>query len=252
MNLDKIIKAVITKKLNNYEFTFKKNNISNSWLFQRICNDVFQQIIIQKSNFDQRLDVILSTSVSPDKLMAHQLVDDRMLYGSSYKDETSLHNILIEICELIIKDGIECLNLMSIPDIKPKKEMSYKLLEKPMERAESFEKKYKINCSNDMEVLKEIKNNLTQNNTISLENASHLLVDASAFLGKVIIDQMGGEWIWDEYFELAMLDNIGETHIKDSPLVWCINYWQKPNMKTYDLTRKYTNLTKLIQEIKSQ
>lgn len=242
MNVKKVLENIAAPKLAEFGFSPDKKFVANSWVFSRQSGNVKQFIVFLKSEFEhQAIRLELCTSLKiVDVIYGHRLVKGEEEWGY-YTDFDSLSKVIEELTEIAIEYGLTWLELKSIPDLVPSKNLGHLLFENPLERAKSFEQRFSLNTA-DAGTLKLVEDILlarkTEINTVDWE----LILDASAYVGEVVRINRGGRWGWNEDYDTPAILEIGALNQVFNPLNRVARFWGKPMMPTYGLVVGYESL----------
>ncbi|WP_435171370.1 hypothetical protein [Paenibacillus glycanilyticus] len=219
------LKKVIAPKLLEEGFSYAGKLDSISWVFSRDYNGVTQSFIFEKiySNPDT-MRLQLRTSANRDTLGHHELNNNLDPLGLSYEDKEGYEQILHSFLK-VIPQGIDWLNLFSIPDVLPTKE-HYSMLESLIDtkRAISQDRLQSNQFLNNIE-----KMITEKSNEGTMPPDWDAITEISLQLGESIRTLFGGEWTVDTNFQRPMVMNIGGVlNNKINPLYLVSRYWGKP------------------------
>ncbi|XEC95226.1 hypothetical protein AB6A23_01190 [Paenibacillus tarimensis] len=243
----KAINKVVTPKLSELGFLYSGKRDPISWGYSRIYKDAEQHIYFEKiSSNPNRIRFVLGTSVSLETASYKRFAKELPPLGMEYTDEASLCEALNILTEIIIKQGLSWLDVMSTPDVRPSAEMNALFMNTLAGRAERFIQAYNLNYSqpNFVELLQDIVREQSLNG--EKEADWEFIMDASAALGEYIRNNLGGEWADYMVHKMPGIVNIGEKqNIRANPIFWISRYWGRPYYDPYELRKMINGVTNL-------
>lgn len=176
--------------------------------------------------------------------MGHHFVTDRTVYGNSgywtWEDEASLRKVFISLFDVIIDYGLEWFEMSLIPDIEPSPQKDRELLDNRIVLAESFMKKNDL-TTYVSEHIEKIEQVLRESKTEATDWQK--IMKASAFIGEVVRQNLGGNWEWDIGNETTSIKGIGgKENLAFLCFVEVTKYWDKPQFKINSLVSKYNRI----------
>lgn len=243
MSITKLIKKLALPYLKQYRFEYKGVEAGIRWIFERKEGDVTQIIRFEKSSIVQGLRVEFQTSNRQGKpaVGGNVFMNDKN-YWFEYYDMESLEEIIKSLCNAVVSN-MNIFNFLSIPDFEPTLDMYKSLIQNPKEKSKSFVNKYFINFDNANQSLITLMNVCKEESSKNSNNVD-MIVNLAAFLGELIIYQIGGSWMWEEEIKLTYIGDIGGVGLEVSPLDWITNYWGNPNLIINNLSFRYEGLEK--------
>lgn len=223
-----IERRIVEEKLSPYGFRYAKYWYCR-WTFSRTINEITQNVVIQKGIWGggtYRLE--MDTSINPEVLNLSDLSEDpRYVFDElNYSNEEERKAVLEEICDVVIKYGIERLNTREawVPKHHEiTQEMNKKLYEENMSLTEKFMERYEMSSLNKKEVFPALRKELGEICGKPYEQIQDRLVEMSAVYGNMLIDITGG--IWKYNGKSAMIEK-KPFHTSYSPLRFLRWSWE--------------------------
>lgn len=106
------------------------------------------------------------------------------------------------------------MELMNIPDMKPKEGLTREILIDTESKARVFAESHKLTYDRVQENLNKTEKILMESKLSSKEIDWDLILLSGAYLGELIRINLGGSWIWDEHFSICFVVNIRGQSIK--------------------------------------
>ncbi|MNC48820.1 hypothetical protein D3C75_979610 [compost metagenome] len=198
-----------------------------------------QWIRFAESNHRDAVRVELSTSLKPaEVLYGNQLAGNGQQWWQ-YSDPETLFEVLTKLVQLIIhQGGLEWLEINSTPDLVPSIAQSRFVLENAEELSRSFSEKYELSITSTDSINTVESLLLNQNAALDWE----LLMEASAFIGEVIISAKGGAWAWNEDYQTCAIRGAWRNQSMFNVLHRVCRFWGKSGIESNGL---YLNVMKL-------
>ena len=205
MQKGKLIEKHIGEGLIPKGFSYEGRK-GDSWIFEKKVKTLVQTISFHEYRFDKNMiSFDLYTNVRGKGVVTASDMEgvqsNSYLPGYwKYEEEQEFIEILKEIKELLIKQGIKALGKLSVPDkIVATNEMYHELYLKHSELAACFQQEHNIqlvafddeNIDKWFEVIEERVEELKKG---EYDDAKGELVKIAAFLGDALIHFKGGEW----------------------------------------------------------
>lgn len=199
--MGKIIKKIIGEFLGEYGYKYIKEDDPVRYTFIKEENGITKSITIVRSVHGKSLLLYFGNSnylFGAEKLRRDfcvNLIDENLnnkVYFD-YETKDDLLKLLDYIKELILKYGFDFLDYLSNERINISLEEVNKILSKdPKKRAKNFADKYNLKYEEYelIKVMEIIDNEIKGNKNYDME----LVVDMSAFLGEMVIKNIGGKW----------------------------------------------------------
>lgn len=257
MTITSVIKKLAVKRLSEYGFKYDGKDTPVTWMFSREKGKVTQYIMFQKSHYSKGIRLEMYTSVPQKGLgsgmyASHFLKEDGNEDRSfwEYSDDASLERAINEQIDIAIEYGVDALDTLCTPVVDPSKEMQRKLSVDTYGRAIRFSEKYKLDFDDAKKSIVRLEEVLKDMGNMKLKECEEELIDAAAYIGEVVRKIHGGEWYWDEEFEVFTLRNIGNTNWEEAFLYYITNFWGNPKFIFYSLVGQYKSLMDLIDRLK--
>ncbi|MBQ9926731.1 MAG: hypothetical protein IJO65_02030 [Lachnospiraceae bacterium] len=193
-----IVIRTIEDKLSAYGFTYINYN-SCRWTFCREIDGISQNVVIQKDVWGgktYRLE--LNSSVHQKILGLSDLSDDLRycLDEIEYKDEKEQVAVLGEICDLVIKYGLDKSN--NVVGVRRKHEvtsdMERKVFEENTLMTQNFLDRNRLCSLNRRDIFPIMKKELEEIYKKPYEQIVDKLLELAAVYGNMIIEVIGGSW----------------------------------------------------------
>lgn len=243
MQMKKILEKFVALKLESLGFYPEKSMKLNSWVYSRKYKGVTQYITFFKSRVEhQAFRVELSTSLKKtDIIYGHQFIK-RAQDWWYYTDDESLQDALDELLSIVLKYGLQWLELKSTPDLEPNEDIGKQLVGDPEKRAGNFERRFGLDVSQVGTIKKIEEILLVRKKEIDEEVDWDLILDASAYLGELIRTNIGGSWGWNEDYSTPAILEIGPGKEVFNVLKRVSRFWSKPTLQSYSLVAGYESL----------
>lgn len=198
--MGKIIKKIIGEFLAKYRYEYIKEDDPVRYTFIKEENGITKSISIVRSVHGKFLNLYFGNSnylvIGKSRRdfcvnVIDEKLENKVYMGYETKDE--LLKLLDDIKEIILEYGFDFLDYLSNERINISLEEVNKILSKdPKKRAKNFTDKYNLKYEEDelIKVMEIIDNEIKGNNNYDIE----LLVDMSAYLGEMVIKNIGGKW----------------------------------------------------------
>lgn len=230
--LNKIVAPVLGEY--GYKYSGKRDPIS--WVFEKKIDLVSRFIIFEKirANPDQ-IRVLLHTSVCLERVHLNQLDRNLNHMGIVYQNKEEFYSTLTLLLDIIIKQGLDWLEIMSKPDVFPDLSVCRLFMERLS--INSNELNSPIITEND-----DIADFESQIRLMSAEGHNEpdwaFIIDFSIQFGEFIRTKFGGEWAVRGEQEYPFLIEVGSNRRrKICPLIQVAQYWGKPYYLPYSLKR---------------
>ncbi|MFC5446709.1 hypothetical protein [Paenibacillus aestuarii] len=251
MNIKKAIEKIVSPEISKYGFNFIGKKDSLSWRYSKEKDDFHQYITFTRSQFDLNcIRIEFSTSLNEmDIVYGSQLILDSKYLDRGFwrfSDERSLESTLQILKNLIIEKGIECLDILSIPILKPSADASKILLsvDNKKQRAERFATEQKLDFS--IESLLILERNIETQKSNRDDVDWEYIFESSIYFGEVTINQFNGEWRWDERQQTTVIGSIAGKQITVAPLLHVTRFWGNPKRSSYSLFKIINDIDQVI------
>lgn len=195
-----IERRIVEEKLSPYGFRYAKYQYCR-WTFSRTINEITQYVVIQKGIWgggSYRLE--MDSSIKPAVLSLSDLSEDpRYVFDElNYSNEEEQRAVLEEICDVVIKYGIEKLNKSKARTPRyleiVYKENEEKLYRENMSLTKKFMKRYGMSSLDKKEVFPALRKELGEICGKPHEQIQDRLIEMAAVYGNMLIDITGGMW----------------------------------------------------------
>jgi hypothetical protein len=245
-----MIKKVAGPVLANYNFVLEGKQGSARIAFSKKRNDETQFIVFQKSNFQHALRIEFSTSIKPIPMLGHRLAAkdiNKFWWEYNDSDNDSKCMVINDLLTIAINNGIDYLEIMSIPELEPTEEMAKSLMDNTVKKSVDFANKFGLDFDSIYDSLVKIQNLIVNNTQTSYAENKDFFIDAAAYVGELISKHYGGIWKWNMEYKQCDLAKIGGKDLYENILSWITNYWNKPNSKYHQLIYMHQNLLEFIE-----
>jgi len=230
-----------------------------TWLYARQAGDVEHKIYFRSraSSCPQGLEYNLEqrfyTSV-PNSSSCHlfQLIEGLPLESELmwYQTEEQFEKRLIEVVKLSIEKAIPLFDCLARPIRSTTRELDVELSTKTQKKAETFMKTHGMTWASDassiMNRVLETEEIIRKVQLEPFEEVKDLLLCATAYLGELIRQVFGGEWMWEpNYGRAYLLCKVGgyeSAYFQTGSLNITTRYWQIPEIYGDSLRYYYGQL----------
>jgi hypothetical protein len=257
MRVGNIIKKECEPILSKYGFKYLGSTMKYVWEFERMEINIKQKISFQKSLYSQKIEIIMDV----EKEFSRSHIDFLYLITgideqtwTPYETEEDLKNLFHKAMAGFEEKGLEMLRILSIEALKPTEEMERKLIENPEKLAEEFRLEYGLEYAEYNNMVEKLENLIDEKREeVKIKNDMDFLIKAGAYLGELIIKNLGGYWNWYEEIKSAEVKEVAKTMtytISESPLYLILPYYSNPEFFRYKLTTYCKNLEKDVRMMK--
>jgi hypothetical protein len=249
-----VVRASVSPVLAQYGFIYSNINGKQDVRYERKIESGREYITFSISQYDgNTLRIEFSTSEDSFGIDSSNFVRNpdvaRTGYWSFNKD--TMHIVIQELLEITINYGLPWFEQKRKPDLDPPEELERRLLEYHQEYAKVFQLQYRLPDGDVLHLLSEIEKILLEQKHQDKEPHWELLLQASAFVGELIRQHLGGEWVWDKPWVAAGIKGIGgKKMLTFHCLLDVSRFWNKPDFSYFHLTEQY-QFYKFYSELKS-
>lgn len=235
-----IERKVLEEKLSPYGFRYAKYQYCR-WTFSRTVKDITQNVVIQKGIWGGgSYQLEMDSSINSPVLRLSDLSEDaRYVFDElAYSNEEEQKAVLEEICDVVIKYGIERLNKSKAR--MPRyleivyKENEEKLYRENMSLTEKFMERNGLTSLNKSEVFSTLRKELGEICGKPHEQIQDKLVEMAAVYGNMLIEITGGMWKYNGKLAVIEKEPILITY---SPLRFLTWSWEVGKVEV--LIREY-------------
>lgn len=249
MNFKTSLTKIISPELVEHGFYYEGKAHPLGWRFVKELEHIKQFITFSKSPLDSRdVRFELSTSLRPqDIIYSSSLLEENRYENAGYwhfNDESSLEDTIRMMLDVLTKKGFNTLDLLSIPDLLPTKEQEEYFFATYKEKAMQFSDKWNKDYNNF--ILKEIEEILIEHGQSGVPANWNLLMMIAAYLGELLVNQLGGEWAWDELRSMPVVRKIGgKPVLLLNPLRVVSKFLGNPRRAEYGLQTIYNQFNRI-------
>lgn len=242
----KNIKNIMSPFLKQYGYCYKTSSLQGVYQYEKEEEGVTKYIVVDKVRIGNTLRLLFRTSLmAPMRDYQLYLIDEKFKnkYFWNYNSESELQDILKEFCEHIKYYGIETLEILSKEYLKLDKSVFDALSVETKTKSESFAKRFDLHLENSKEQLDKLIKIVENEKVKSSEPNSNFIIDAAAYYGELIINNIGGSWQYDNYKgEDYIVPGVGGKNIDVSPIDYINTYWYKGRLYCHDLKVVYESI----------
>ena len=240
MQKAKIVQNVLGKILEPYGFTYNGYDYRTWELKKVVDNNVEQYVQVYKSGYDKSLRIELGTSVQKGPIFTKEITNDPKYAKQfiEYEDDNDFANILKLFGEFVIEYGLKKLDEISVPlySFIPDEQMYAELYKNHLELANSFMMKNNIDSNDTLEETFSIIESIIvdkEKEKVFDDNDKMMLLEMVAYFSDSIINEYGGNWEWDVYYNKCHINNINYRWDQWDFLIWSIRSWEKSEIKIF-------------------
>ncbi|GKU25230.1 hypothetical protein [Clostridium folliculivorans] len=252
----KNIKNIMSPFLKQYGYCYKASNLQGVYQYEKEEEGVTKYIVVDKVRIGNTIRLLFRTSLmAPMRDYQLYLIDEKFnnKYFWNYNSESELQDILKEFCEHIKKYGLETLEILSKKYLKPDKSMFDALSEETKSKSESFARRFDLVFENPKEQLGKLIKIIEAEKAKSSEPSSNFIIDAAAYYGELIINNLGGSWQLDNYKgEDYIVSRVGGKNIDVSPIDDINAYWFKGTLYCHELKVVYESIESTVRNPEMQ
>lgn len=145
-----------------------------------------------------------------------------------YKTCEEFSHIILIYKDLIKNSAIIKLEELSVPTVeaRPTKESNRYLYENHEQLNAECMKKWELNGKSAEEIWDYLEERIQESRKKEFKDVEYQLVEIAAVYGTTLIREYGGEWVWNTYFNNAIISNIGCDKLSSYPLNQIITHWR--------------------------